>query len=237
MTILSKLEKIHVDWHDFYQASRLTREITAELAGDRVSLRQLIWAVGRDELLLGLCEKHHELSYIVLYDATDRGLRIRLHRFTEGLEDIPHNHRFSFSSSIIGGSYVHTLYQLNQSHRENDAGWILKQPPGTHEGVSPESLHIVGVDPLLTTTQDSGSSYSLHHTTIHKTAMPVENAFSIFIRGPAEKACALQLQPDEESYLWKFGRQHEDPTVISKRTMTLEDYQNFVNELEEERVI
>ena len=81
MTVPGWLERVSLDWTDFEKASRISSEIVRELAADRALLRRLVLAVQRDQRLRFLAEKHDELNYIVLYDALDRGLRVRLHRF------------------------------------------------------------------------------------------------------------------------------------------------------------
>ena len=239
MDTLGRLRRISIDWSDFEEAGRITRDIAQELSADRPLLRRMALAVGRNEALLSLSEKHGELNYIVLRDFVDQGIRVRLHRFSKGQEDIPHNHRFSFSSAILHGSYVHTLFELDWGNAEvaEDDLWRLSQPPGTHRGVALQELSLAGFTPLLTTTQTAGSAYSLHHTTIHKTAMPKEDAFSVFVRGPAQKPCALQLEPDYKSYRWKFGRQHEEDRVLSDRRMSPADYLQFIESLEDAGVI
>jgi predicted metal-dependent enzyme (double-stranded beta helix superfamily) len=233
------LDHISIDWNDFDSASRISGEIVRHLAADRALLRRMVRKAQQDEHLRPLAEKHFELTYIVLYDGLERGLRIRLHRFTKGLEDIPHNHRFSFSSALLAGSYVHTIFDLE---RPEDAEpgrplWTLDQPEGTHEGASVGELATVGLRPALATVQSAGSSYTLHHSTIHKTAMPDETAFSVFCRGPAQKPCALQLQPDSHSYLWKFGRANETSDVLASRRLSDDEYRAFVTMLEEADVI
>jgi hypothetical protein len=240
MGTLAQLDRISIDWSNFDEASRITQSIVQELAGNRSQLRSLALAVRNSERLFSLAEKHGELTYIVLYDALDRGMRIRLHKFSKPQEDIPHNHRFSFSSTILAGSYTHTVFDLDRADATTNAPppWRLSQPPGTQEnGVEGRELQLTGFTPLLTTVQRAGSCYSLHHNTIHKTAMPVEDAFSVFLRGPAQKLCALQLEPDGRSYRWKFGRQYEDDRVLNERRMTAVDYDAFVESLEEARVI
>jgi predicted metal-dependent enzyme (double-stranded beta helix superfamily) len=231
-------ERISIDWHDFEQASRISGDIVRSLAADRSLLRRVVLAARDSDHLRPLAEKHYELNYIVLYDALDRGLRIRLHRFSKGLEDIPHNHRFSFSSALLSGSYVHTLYHLDQAEPDS-AGqmWALDQPPGTAEGVDLRRLSITGLSTALATVQSAGSSYTLHHSTIHKTAMPDENAYSVFCRGPAAKPCALQLHPDEQTYLWKFGRANETEDVISRRRMTRDEFDAHLETLEADGII
>lgn len=233
------LDQLSIDWSDFDNASRVSGEIVRHLAADRAFLRKMVLAAQEDEKLRSLSEKHYELTYIVLYDALDRGLRVRLNRFTKGLEDIPHNHRFSFSSALLSGSYVHTLFALE---RPEDAPperelWRLDQPEGTSEGADVKRLETVGLLPALSTVQSAGSSYTLHHSTIHKTAMPDETAYSVFCRGPAEKPCALQMLPDTQSYLWKFGRANETPDVLASRRLSDDEYRTFVEGLEAAGVI
>jgi hypothetical protein len=234
MSATDWLEHISIDWSDFEKGSRISGEIVRELAADRGLLRRMVLSVQRDERLRSLAEKHGELNYIVLYDALDRGLRVRLHRFSKGLEDIPHNHRFSFSSALLGGSYVHTLFRLEQMDGEvtGQQPWTLEQPEGTAEGIELRELAVAGLGPQLETVQAARSSYSLHHSTIHKTAMPLEDAYSVFCRGPAEKPCALQLQPDFRTYRWKFGRANETQDVIADRRMTDEEFGRYVETLE-----
>ena len=116
---------------------------------------------------------------------------------------------------------MHTLFQVER--RDGAAGpqpWRLHQPEGSHVGVDVRELPVAGLEPQLATVQAAGSSYSLHHSTIHKTAMPVEDACSVFCRGPAMKPCALQLQPDVRTYRWKFGQADETPKVVADRKMS-----------------
>ena len=238
MTVPGWLERVSLDWTDFDEASRVSGEIVQQLAADRALLRRLVLSVQRDERLRFLAEKHDELNYIVLYDALDRGIRIRLHRFSKGLEDTPHNHRFSFSSALLSGSYVHTLFQVERlDGDEGQQPWRLHQPEGTHVGIGVRELPVAGLEPQLATVQAAGSSYSLHHSTIHKTAMPVEDAFSVFCRGPAMKPCALQLQPEVKTYRWKFGQAHETPRVVADRKMTDQEFDRYVETLESAAVI
>ncbi len=239
MDVRSQLDRISFDWAAFDAAGRDSRGVIQELGADRSALRQLVLAVGRDEHLLPLCEKVRDFKYMVLYDAIDRGFRLRLHRFSEGQEDQPHNHRYSFSSCILKGSYTHTLYEVADDAPSLDAKpyWELQQPPGTHDGGPLPHLPMTRLSPLMTQTQEASSSYSLHHSTFHATALPAQNAYSLFLRGPAEKASAVFLDPVNRAYRWKFGRNQEQPGVVTARSFTPEDYKRFVEELEADGVI
>jgi hypothetical protein len=239
MDIRSQLDRISLDWAAFDAAGRESRDIISELATDRATLRELVLAVGRDEHLLPLCEKVRDFKYMVLYDAVDRGFRLRLHRFSEGQEDEPHNHRYSFSPYILKGAYAHTLYEVadDASSPAAQPHWELRQPPGTYDGGPLPELPMTRLSPLMTQTQDAGSSYSLHHTTFHATALPAQNAYSLFLRGPAEKPSAVFLDPENRAYRWKFGRAQERPEVLIARSFTLDDHRRFVEQLEADGVI
>jgi hypothetical protein len=239
MNVPGWLERVSIDWSDFDKASRISGDIVQELASDRALLRRMVLSIERDERLRFLAEKHDELNYIVLYDALDRGFRLRLHRFSQGLEDIPHNHRFSFSSALLSGSYVHTLFQVERVEDEDPErpAWSLDQPEGSHVGVDLREFPVAGLEPQLATIQAAGSAYSLHHSTIHKTAMPVEDAYSVFCRGPAAKPCALQLKPDLKTYRWKFGQAHETEQNVADRRMSDQDFTTYVETLEGAAVI
>jgi hypothetical protein len=235
MDVREQLDRLSFDWGSFDATGRQSRDVVQEIASNPAALRQLILAVGRDEHLLPLCEKVRDFKYLVLHDALDRGFRLRLHRFSEGQEDQPHNHRYSFSSVILSGSYTHTLYEV-----VDDAAsppWTLHQPPGTHDGGPLPSFPMTRLSPLMTQTQDQGSAYTLHHTTFHATGLPAQNAYSLFLRGPAEKPSAVFLDPAKRAYRWKFGRTKERPELLTARSFTQDDYRQFVEELEADGVI
>lgn len=235
------LDDVHLDWGNFTEASKVARQVLERIAGNRDLLGSLVLAASKSERLRELAEKHNELNYIVIYDALDRGFRLRLHRFSKGLEDIPHNHRFSFASAILAGSYVHTLFELDEVEASDprSGSYTLDQPPGSkRESLTPvRSVRIDGITPILSTRQAAGSVYALQHRAIHKTAMPDSDAFSLFIRGPAEKECSLQLQPERETYRWKFGRMEETDEVVADRIMTPAEYKAFLTSLEEANVL
>jgi hypothetical protein len=239
MDVRSQLDRISFDWAAFSAAGRDSREVIQEIADDRVALRELVLAVGSDEHLLPLCEKVRDFKYMVLYDSLNRGFRLRLHRFSKGQEDQPHNHRYSFSSFILKGAYAHTLYEVADEGAAPDAQpyWQLQQPPGTFDGGPLPEVPMTRLTPLMTQTQAEGSAYTLHHTTFHATALPAQNAYSLFLRGPAEKPSAVFLDPANRAYRWKFGRAHERPEVLTARSFTLDDFKTFVEQLEADGVI
>lgn len=112
-SVLDHLGQLTVDWNDFEAAGEATRDVVQRLADDKESLRKLVYDVEHKPELLAMCERHQLLDYIVLYDALDRGIRLRLHISTDDHFDRPHDHRFSFSSRILTGGYTHTWYHMD----------------------------------------------------------------------------------------------------------------------------
>jgi hypothetical protein len=229
------LDDVHMDWTDFDAAAEASRRVLAELASDRQALRALVLAVGKNAHLLSLCEKVRDFKYLVLYDALDRGLRLRLHRFSATQQDEPHNHRYSFSSHILKGAYRHTLYDATEEPgRER---WHLRQPPDTYEGGDLPTLPLTRLATLMTQTQPEGTSYSMHHAAYHAAALPGKPAYSLFLRGPAEKDAAVFFDLPNQTYRWKFGRAQEGTDALTARSFTAEDYAQFVRELAADGVI
>lgn len=58
---------------------------------------------------MALCEHYDILDKIVPHD-DHRGWPLRLHVFFPDYFDRPHNHRWTYSSHILRGSYPHTRY-------------------------------------------------------------------------------------------------------------------------------
>ena len=155
------------------------------------------------------------------------------------MEDIPHNHRFNFSSAILKGSYVHTIYETTPPKEDGDDSvtWTLDQPEGSHPGAELQDQKELSLRTLISGVQIAGSSYSMYHNTIHKVAMPDENAFSLFISGPAMQECSLQFVTESNTFRWKFGRGQESEAVVSSRVMSEEEYDDFVDVLNDEDII
>jgi hypothetical protein len=86
------------------------------LTADRALLSELTDAVPNDPHLVGLCEHYDILDKIVLHDAP-AGWRLRLHVFLDGYFDRPHNHRWTYTSRILSGSYAHPLRHRPRLHR------------------------------------------------------------------------------------------------------------------------
>jgi hypothetical protein len=206
--MIEYLHDAHFDWRDFECAGAATRTLLRKLAGDRAALNQLYDRLEVDPRLQAMCERHQLLDYVVLYDAPTGNFRLRLHVSTDERFDRPHDHRFSFSSYIMTGSYEHTWYRpvpdLYDNHREES---VL----GFQDRFNPDTVSRIDVAdcvPYLSREERPGSCYSLHHQAIHTTVMAPDTV-TLFLRGPAEKRRSVIMDLASGTLWWRFG-QHEE---------------------------
>lgn len=208
--MLDVLDRLKIDWSDLGRATAITDELLHELAADKDSLRMLLERAREDEDLLGQCECHRLLDKLVLYDGLDRGFRVRLHISTSDHLDRPHDHRFSFSSLILAGSYKQVRHRV-----------IGEIPEEIESGVQ-EDHQAVPIDarvvPEFATTEQVGSLYTIHHSVIHTTIM-ADDTVSLFIRGPAEKERSLITDRDTGKLWWRVGSGNESPERRAKKVM------------------
>jgi predicted metal-dependent enzyme (double-stranded beta helix superfamily) len=97
------------DWDDIDAVEATAREVLDALVGDPGVVRAILRDIPRTPALLALCEHYDILDKIVLHD-DPAGFRVRLHVFLPGYFDRPHNHRWSYASTILRGSYRHYLF-------------------------------------------------------------------------------------------------------------------------------
>ncbi|WP_328485571.1 hypothetical protein [Streptomyces zaomyceticus] len=233
--MLDHLDRLTVDWTDFEAAGEITRDLVHKLADDKESLRKLVYDVEHRPELLAMCERHQLLDYIVLYDALDRGFRLRLHLSTEDHHDRPHDHRFSFSSRIVAGGYTHTWYHLDGELYERpdpEARQYLSRHHPDPRGAS----HLDRLTPHLTRWEGPGNCYTLHHSAIH-TTFTTPDTVSLFLRGPVEKDRSVIMDPAEGTLWWRFGRQDEPEQRRREKSMGTEAYRRIRERLEELDVI
>lgn len=233
--MLDELDTIAIDWTDFEEAGRRTRDLVRRLANDKRTLRDLVFAVEDDPELLARCERHELLDYIVIYDALDRGFRIRLHQSTNVHEDRPHDHRFSFSSYIVMGSYTHVWHRVPDTIYDSPdmeaKPWMSKAEPDPRGQFSGDEI-----EPLLVRTERGGDCYTLYHSVVH-TTITTPDTVSIFLRGPTEKDRSLIYDRDTGKYWWRWGAHDESTTRRASKVMGLEGYRRFRDRLIELGVV
>jgi hypothetical protein len=233
--MLDILSDFRVDFSDFIAAGKATRNLARALAEDRTTLRELVHGVLKDDRF-AMCERHQLLDYLVLYDAPERGFRVRLHLSTEDHFDRPHDHRFSFSSYILTGTYRHTWYECDrdpyaESSDEECQRWDSLRNPDEN------SSHLLNrVSPLLMRDETPGSCYTLHHSVLH-TTFTTPGTVSVFVRGPSEKRRSVIMDKTTGRVWWRYGQQEESRERRSTKAMTRLDYEEFVGKLESLGVI
>jgi hypothetical protein len=225
--MLDVLDRLSVDWTDLDRATAVTDELLHELAADKDTLRMLVDRAAEDEDLLAQCECHRLLDKIVLYDGLDRGFRIRLHIATSDHLDRPHDHRFSFSSLILAGSYKQVRHKVVGEMPEAVEADVQED----HQAV-PIEAH---VEPEFATTEQVGSFYTIHHSVIHTTIMD-DDTVSLFIRGPAEKERSLITDRDTGRLWWRYGAGAESSQRRSQKTMDLSKFEMRRRKLERLRI-
>lgn len=233
--MLDYLDKLVVDWNDFENAGAATREVVHRLAEDQDSLRKLVYNVEHQPDLLDMCERHQLLDYIVLYDALDRGIRLRLHISTDDHFDRPHDHRFSFSSRILAGGYTHTWYHFDGELYEagdDEAKQYLSRhtPDPRHSGL------LNRLTPHLTRWETTGNCYTLHHSALH-TTFTTPDTVSLFLRGPAEKDRSVIMDVDTGRVWWRYGRQDEPAERRQEKAMGADAYREIRDRLERLNII
>ncbi|MCA3260090.1 MAG: hypothetical protein IM669_10205 [Phenylobacterium sp.] len=220
-----ELDTLIIDWSDFEAAGRVTRDLARRLAADKETLRGLVDAVPHTPALMQKCERHELLDYLVLYDALDRGFRIRLHASTAVHRERPHDHRFSFSTYIVRGGYAHTTHLVEAPLYEDAAtdkrSWLSRASPDPRHDIVSDQIR-----PLITRCEQAGDSYSLHHSAVH-TTVTTPDTISVFVRGPAEKTDSLIFDRDTGRYWWRFGAHEEPDERRESKKMTHDEYEAF----------
>jgi hypothetical protein len=99
-----------LDWSNLQEMSEVTGAVLRRLAADPDVLQSLLGALVQNEKLLSMCEHYDLLDKLVLFYDERSDYRLRLHVFLPGYFDRPHNHRWSYSSIVLRGSYKHFIY-------------------------------------------------------------------------------------------------------------------------------
>ncbi|MEV0339438.1 hypothetical protein AB0H49_10455 [Nocardia sp. NPDC050713] len=197
-----------LDWNNTEAVHTATRPILDELATDRQLLRTSALAPLDDQKLLSLCEHYDILDKIVL-SSDPSGIRLRLHVFQPGYYDRPHNHRWTYSSRILRGRYLHRLY--------GDAELDSSLHPGT--------LHAVQVREEVV-----GSSYTLSHKAIHAVVAD-PGTVSLVVRGPAVADRFLVMDAATGAAWWQYGAALESEDDSRNKRMSRERMREVIDQL------
>ncbi len=157
-----------------------------------------------------MCEHYDLLDKLVLFRGQRCDFRVRLHVFLPGYFDRPHNHRWSYSSLILHGSYQHSIY-------------------GQDGGLT-EDIEVGSLRPIMTHRQRAGDFYTLHHSLIHS-VIAEPYTVSLIIRGPAQKNRFLVMDRLENRAWWQFGMAAETAEDREKKVMTREHFDGVMARL------
>jgi len=207
-TVVEPLRSL--DWEDTDAVEAATVKALAMLISQRRMLRGILLDLPERPDLLGLCEHYDILDKIVLHDDPS-GVRVRLHVFLPGYFDRPHNHRWSYASTILRGQYRHYLF--------GDAD--LDKP------IDPANLKA-----LMVRDEQPGSTYALHHTMVHAVvAKPY--TVSLVIRGPAVKDRFLVMDRKTGQSWWQYGASQEPAYDAEQKRMSVERLAELTTSLRE----
>ncbi|MFB7947256.1 hypothetical protein ACFC6L_20330 [Kitasatospora phosalacinea] len=221
-----------LDWEDITGVHRVAAPVLAQIAGNRELMRELVLGARQDEQLWPKCEEGVVEDKIVLWDDPDRGYRLRLRMSTGHQEEMPHQHRFSFSNLVLRGTYLHRNYQVD----------------GTFgEGTTVEDVHTLCVHEDI-----AGHCFTIHHDAVHSTPLPTLGTINLVLRGPAVKDVAPVLfvegrggkassgsrfeEPEtaERGHVfYRVGEKDESQERRSERRMSEAGYQDWVRRLED----
>ena len=188
-----------LDWEDIDAVEHAARKALSTLREDPQAIREALLALPERPALLKLCEHYDILDKIVLHDDAS-GARLRLHVFLPGYFDRPHNHRWSYASTILRGEYRHYLF----GDAELD------------ERVDPAAL-----TSLMVRQEQVGNTYALHHTMVHAVvAEPF--TVSLVLRGPAVKDRFLVMDRKTGESWWQYGASQETAQSAEQKRMSVE---------------
>jgi hypothetical protein len=205
-----------IDWNDLAAVAATSDKLLTALDSDRTTLRELAEHALDNPQLRHLCEHYDILDKIVLHDDPS-GWRLRLHVFLPGYFDRPHNHRWTYSSRILHGSYTHTLY-------------------GTDDQLHTGDIDVTALQPRTVRTESTGDFYTLHHTMIHSvTAQPYTT--SLILRGPAVKDRFLVTDRTTGQAWWQYGAATESPDEAARKQMNGASVNDCIRQLTELRVL
>ncbi|MBE8523054.1 hypothetical protein ILP97_37125 [Amycolatopsis sp. H6(2020)] len=188
-----------IDWDSTTSILQGCTPLFHALAGEPDLLSTLVAGVADDPHLADMCEGYDFMHKLVLYDAADLGVRLRLHVYQAGFFDRPHNHRWSFATHIFRGGYTHRVFG-----RDDQFG----------EDTDPDSLV-----PIHERLEQPGSTYALHHTSVH-TVQAEADTISLLVRGPAAKQQFLILDAAAGSFFWVHGAAQESPELRASKRLT-----------------
>jgi hypothetical protein len=198
----------------FAEFSKTAQELSSKALGQ---LRKLILDAPNNKALFSDSTHYERVDKLVLWNSDDLRMQIRLHVYADHsdnkkinhLADISeaHNHRWNFSTKILSGGYLHTIYRMDLLDREKYC-----------------------LVPIMIRHEEVGSSYALHHSQYHS-IIEESCTVSLIVRGPIEKE-SFQVIPEREGEIQpKDSLTLQTPAEKKQKAMTLANYEKVLNHL------
>lgn len=226
------------DWNDLAEVSRRTEPLLRKIFADKTLFEALVRGSRTVPALWSKCEEDVVEDKIVLYDDPSRGFRLRLRMAKVVQEELAHEHRFSFTTLVLNGRYLHRTYHLDREFG----------PGVTADDFAPVWVHEDG----------PGDVFTIHHSAIHSTPLAEPGTITLILRGPAmkERAPVLfreervsVLSPREQAeqlegavpgeaepveaergtFFWRVGEASESKTRRGKRQMSPDAFERWVD--------
>lgn len=199
-----------LDWSNFEDVSEVTGTVLRDLASSPGALEGLLESLAQNEKLLSMCEHYDLLDKLVLFYDQHLDFRLRLHVFLPGYFDRPHNHRWSYSSIVLRGSYKHFIY-------------------GEDDGLS-DQIDVGSLRPVMMHQPRAGDVYTLHHSMIHS-VIAEPYTVTLILRGPAEKERFVVMDRVTKTAWWQQGMARESARERSEKVMTRARFEAVRSEL------
>lgn len=190
------------------EAHRLSEKALAEL-------RKLVLDIPNNGELFSHSVHYEGVDKLVLWNSKDKKMQIRLHLYSGHPNNTnadtqinignAHNHRWNFSTHILSGGYLHTIYHMNQLAAEK-----------------------YSLTPTMIRYENMGSYYTLHHSQYHS-IIEEPNTVTLIVRGPLEKE-SFQVITEENGEIQIQNAPTMQPSK-EKKTMTLTEYEKALNQL------
>ncbi|MEO3777798.1 hypothetical protein ABGB16_13330 [Micromonospora sp. B11E3] len=198
-------------WDDLEVAHDVNLAVLRRAARPRV-LSALLDRVRCDPDLFAMAEHFDNIDQIVLYDALDRGFRIRLHLYPDQAFDRPHDHRWPLTNLIVHGRIGHELHQPRPPANVR-SGLEVSTPTTIWEAVAE-------------------AAYTLDHRSIDNVVTGADTV-ALLMRGPS-RADSFTMADRTTGRVWtRRGRALETPEEIEAKRMTTDRFDSLLARLAE----
>jgi hypothetical protein len=197
-----------LDWEDVDAVEHATRKALTVLSEETTHVRGALLALPERPDLLGLCEHRDTLDEIAIYH-DESGVGVALHVFMSGYSARPHNHCWTFASTILRGGYRHSL--SGNAELEEAIG------PASRKALQVRQEH-------------AGGAYALHHAMMHA-VVAKPGTVSLVLRGPPVKDRFLVTDCDAAASWRHRGDAGPEPAGSAAQPMSVERLARLTRQL------